>query len=171
MTKKLVPLKQGDLDGLCSIYATLNSIRYIIGESFMSVANDYDGAVQVFLSLFDENIVNLDVVLNGAEVDVVVNALIYLKKKIGNFDFKVLKRKENIFKLIDKGPVIIGFSGFDNHWTVITHYDDDYFYLFDSSRYTKFAIKDVVFNPKKREDEKICISTADIISVFSAKVA
>lgn len=171
MTKKLAPLKQGDLDGLCSIYATLNSIRHIVGEPFMSIHEDYVGAVKLFISLFDEKIINLDIVMHGAGVDTVIDTLIFLKEKFKNFDFRVLKRKENIFKLIDKGPVIIGFSGFDDHWTVITHYDDTYFYLFDSLRYTKFLIEDVMINPRKKEDDKICISTTDIISIFPIKAA
>ncbi len=166
MTKKLTPLRQGDLDGLCSIYACFNAIRYIKGDDFMSVKSDYLGACKIFMSLFGANILNLDVVLNGAEVDTVLYSLEFLKSNFDGFDFKSLKRKENIFKLVDKGPVIVGFSGIDDHWTVITHYDDEHFHLFDSSHYTKFKIDDVLFNPRKVVDDKICISIRDIISVY-----
>lgn len=161
------PLKQGDLDGLCSIYACFNAIRWINGPNFMSATEDYDGACAIFSIPFRANIATMDTVLNGADVDVVVNTLKIMKDRYPTFAYRQLKRKENILKLIDKGPVIIGFSGMDNHWTVITHYDEKYFYLYDSSGYTKFKIEDVLFNPKTIDENKICISYRDVVSLYS----
>lgn len=133
----------------------------------MSINDDYKNALSIFISLFDEKIVTLDVVKHGADNTTVINALTHLKEKYENFEFRQLKRKENIFKLIDKGPVIMGFSGIDSHWTVITHYDETHFYLLDSSNYTKFKIDDIQFNPRRCDESKICVAWPDIIALHA----
>jgi hypothetical protein len=165
-TFNIQPLKQGDLDGLCGVYAVFNAVRCVSQSDPMSIEEDYDKSCEIFSWPFVEKIVTIDTVVNGSDVDVIIKLLTLLQDRLKSFKFKQIKRKFDIFKLLDKGPVIVGFEGMDNHWTVISGYDDKYFYLFDSTYYHKFLIKDVILDTDEVVSDKICIPRLNIISIL-----
>lgn len=159
---KFKTLKQGELDGLCSAYSVYNSIKWINDGKFMDIA-DYYETCEIFKSAFTSNILTLDVVLDGADVDVPLKLLEHMKSYSNvKYQFKQ-NTNESLTTLLDKGICIVGFSGLDQHWTVFTHYDEKYYYVFDSSVYKKFLRKNVIFN--QENSNKICIVNSDIIQL------
>ena len=161
--KNLIPLRQGDLDGLCSIYSVLNAIRYVLDYDPVDYKNDYDGACKIFKLAFQDN-ADLSTVLDGAEHNVPFKYLETLSEFIP-IKHRKLNPSETIYENIkDDSVAIIGFTGFDDHWTVATHYDNDYLYLFDSTRYKKFKRKNIVTGVST-ETNKIIIDRNDVIIV------
>ena len=161
---KKQPLKQGSLDGLCAAYAVFNSLKWINDHDFMNI-NDYDKTCEIFISCFD-NILNLDVVLNGSTVETPLKLLCFMKK-YSPIKYKFVQNKtKSLDYLLKFGPCVVGFSGIDYHWTVVTHSDEKYYYLFDSATYKKLHKKKVIINAEN--PKKFCIDSSDIISIIKS---
>ncbi len=123
----LTPLRQGDLDGLCGVYAILNTLQWLLPK-----ARDTD----YLTKLFDRTIGTIYMIENirdGGEEPELRKVFQFVKKQIAA-DFKVdikltvladsidnFKRPDHMQSVFDKGSdgaIIFGFEGFDSHWTV-----------------------------------------------------
>ncbi|MEH6717684.1 MAG: hypothetical protein V7704_02285 [Aurantimonas endophytica] len=128
----VIPLQQGDLDGLCGVYAVINAVRVLCPEVDMSVARAL--FQELIEALYDEPVDAVEVLLRGMEEDT-LSALLkvtrrFLKReldiRIGARPFKFRSERPKLDDLwsslrreIDDGAVaIIGLTGKHGHWTV-----------------------------------------------------
>jgi hypothetical protein len=142
-----MPLQQGDLDGLCGIYATVNALKAILANSGVELDCEL---------LFNEICVHLekrgwlaDVVRNGLNSrklaqNVIDIARAYVRKRYQiNVKRKSLPRRRmplNLFwNTISKhvqhsgaSSVILGLEGKHDHWTCIRKITANALHLSDS---------------------------------------
>lgn len=160
---KIEPLRQGDLDGLCSFYASLNAIRYHLSDSRpLTLDKDYEYLCEIFEGIFSRKIYKLIDVIQGVYDH--KKPLKFIKEYSKKFDFSykvtTVNSMTQLTALIDRGPVVIGFSGLDFHWTVMVQHDENSIQLFDSSIYQQFSKSDIVFTDLVIP-EKVCISPTE----------
>jgi len=166
---KIEPLRQGDLDGLCSFYASLNAIRYHLADSCpLTLDRDYEYLCEIFDGIFSRKTYNLNDVIEGV-VDH-KKPLKFIKEYSKKFDFSytvtTVNSMSELTALIDRGPVVIGFSGLDFHWTVMVQHDNSFIHLFDSFIHEKFSKSDVVFTDLVIP-EKVCISPTEKVILIN----
>jgi hypothetical protein len=171
----LKPLRQGDLDGLCGVYAILNTIQWLLPK-----ARDTD----YLTKLFDRTIGTIYTIENirdGGEEPELRKVFQFVKKQIAA-DFKVdikltvladstdnFKRPDHAMQSVfDKesgGAIIFGFEGFDSHWTVARGITTNEVILFDSWEYVTFDRRQFVWSKQVKDitkSNKIVISPTDL---------
>lgn len=159
------PLKQSDIDGLCGMFAVINSIRHLypdcLGDQEDSRTKEF---VEDLVRVIESKQFNSfsELWIDGCEKDTILNMLSYVKKF--GFDIEITCLKYMIDytneidfwndarTLIDEQSVIVaGFDDPDPHWTVINKIGDKTLYHFDSSVYNRTKIEDT--DTKRNEDD------------------
>lgn len=171
----LKPLRQGDLDGLCGVYAILNALQWLLPK-----ARDTD----YLTKLFDKTIgpiYKIENIRDGGEEPELRKVFQFVKKHVAA-DFKVrlqltapfdnaddIKRPDQAMQTMfdtEKGGVFIfGFEGFDSHWTVARGLTVNEVILFDSWEYVTFGRRQFVWSKQVKDvanSSKIVISPADL---------
>jgi hypothetical protein len=163
------PLRQGDLDGLCGVYAVLNALQWLVPET-----QHYE----YLTKLFDEmmgSIIHIKHVRDGGEEPEieVVHAFVAEKvKKKFKVNFVRLQcgaakkafktpdlAMEAKFKENEKGVFVFGFEGKDSHFTVAHAVTAKRVTLFDSWEYRYFERNLFVWGaPKRSKSEKIIVN-------------
>ena len=162
------PLRQGDLDGLCGVYAVLNALQYLVPK-----ARGYDFLSKTFDALMGP-VVKIDHVRDGGEEPEIkaVHAFVAKQAKTElKVDFVRLPRPadaksfktpdlamEAQFKKKEKGVFVFGFEGRDSHFTVARSVTPTRVMLFDSWEYGWFEREAFVWGaPKKTRSKKIIV--------------
>jgi hypothetical protein len=163
------PLRQGDLDGLCGVYAVLNALQWLVPEAQNS---DY------LTKLFDKmmgSIIHIKHVRDGGEepeIKVVHAFVAEEAKKKFRVDFvrvphgadeKAFKSPdlamEAKFKEKEKGVFVFGFEGLDSHFTVAHAVTARRVSLFDSWEYRYFERNLFVWGaPKRSKSKKVIVN-------------
>ena len=145
----LIPYRQGDLDGLCGIYAVINAIKLVIAPSpsitdehwyhlfseLLAAADDAIGAVNATAGGIEAR--PLRKLLNCAvrhmedehDIEVTIKPLLAHKTRPHIEDVCALIKEATA---IPRSAVIISFGGPLDHWTVVTRVTATTFELFDS---------------------------------------
>ncbi len=163
------PLRQGDLDGLCGVYAVLNALQWLV-----PAAQNFNDLTKLFNKMMG-SIIHIDDVRDGGEepeIEVVhafVAEAANRKFKV-NFvrvprgaDAKVFKTPdlamEAKFKEKEKGVFIFGFEGLDSHFTVARAVAAKRVMLFDSWEY-RYLERDLFVwgAPKRSKSEKVIVN-------------
>jgi len=165
------PLRQGDVDGLCGVYAVLNALQWLV-----PAAQNYKYLTNLFgdMTLHKNQIINIDNVRDGGE-EPGIEAVHVFVAKAAKKDFKVnfqrVPRSDDakVFKTPDlamesrfneakkekeKGVFIFGFEGKDSHFTVATAVSLNQVALFDSWEYKYFDRKIFVWGREKNKSRK-----------------
>jgi hypothetical protein len=178
----LKPLRQGDLDGLCAVYAILNALQWLLPKARTT---DY------LTKLFDKiigAIYTIDNIKGGGEEPELKKVFQLIKEQVANdfgaaIEMTVLADAADNFKRPDRaiesafagasgGVLILGFEGFDSHWTVVRGITTTEVILFDSWEYTTFDRRKLVWSKQVKDVSKskeIVVSPADLnwISIYS----
>lgn len=141
----LKPIRQGDFDGLCGVYAIMNGVRCVTGAKWDFHAA-YKTGCQVFATMVgDGKPYGIAHVLDGGDVHTVAGALECLKKS--RFGKKFAWRKafpnsgehatvtlDDLLKLLDdpNSVLLVGYSGSSEHWTIMEGRSPGYVWLIDS---------------------------------------
>jgi len=162
------PLRQGDPDGLCGVYAVLNALQYLVPK-----ARDYDFLSKTFDALMGP-VVTIDHVRDGGEEPEIkaVHAFVAKRAKAElkvdflrvphGADAKAFKTPdlamEAEFKKKEKGVFVFGFEGRDSHFTVARSVTPTRVMLFDSWEYGWFEREAFVWGaPKKTRSKKVIV--------------
>ena len=182
----ILPLHQGDLDGLCGIYSILNSIKTLYPKRFnerlqadvFEYLTNYAIKEQGNLSILSEG-------LGLRDMQQLLNAAIeYLSSNL-SIDVQVTRpwRKQssrlptptNIKELLKtpKTAILIGLERPNLHWTVITEYDHGEFLLFDSQGHEDIPSSELMFTRKQKAlyDGEYVIVCSSIFVLRKAKKA
>ena len=142
------PLKQGDLDGLCGIYAIINSVRLLCAEvSRELLARLFKGLVRALKRVLDKPLVT---VWAGMEwrtlLFLVDHCIAYVRRTVGirlraTLPPKFVRRAASVDRMwseLDKGlsrnrVAILCIEGAISHWTVVHAVTSETLRLFDSS--------------------------------------
>jgi hypothetical protein len=171
----LKPLRQGDLDGLCGVYAILNALQWLLPKARTT---DY------LTKLFDKiigAIYTIDNIKDGGEEPELKKVFQFVKEQVANdfgaaIEMTVLADAADKFKRPDQaiesafadgsgGVLILGFEGFDSHWTVVRGITTTEVILFDSWEYTTFDRRKLVWSKQVKDVSKskeIAVSPADL---------
>ena len=171
----LKPLRQGDLDGLCGVYAILNALQWLLPK-----ARDTDYLTKLFDKTIGK-IYTIENIRDGGEEPELRDVFQFVRRHVAR-DFKVdmkltapfaraddFKRPDQAMQSVfdtEKGGVFVfGFEGFDSHWTVARGLTANEVILFDSWEYVtfdrgKFAWSDPKIDIAK--SGKIVISPPDL---------
>lgn len=176
-SNSISPVNQGDLDGLCGIYALINSVRTLYPKRL----SDHRQAM-FFEQLIDYAIKeqgNLGIVSNGMGLrdmqQLMAFAVDYLSIEFG-FNIKVtrpwrklsseLPTDLNIKQLLinPKTSILISLEQPCLHWSVIRDYKDGDFILFDSQEHEDIPADEVLFTRKQNSlyDEEYVIVCSSI---------
>jgi len=164
-----MPLRQGDLDGLCGVYAVLNALQWLVPE-----ARDSDYLTKSFGEMMG-TIINIDHVRDGGEEPEikVVHAFVAKEaKRKFKVDFKRVPcgADAKVFKTPDlameakfkekiKGVFVFGFEGLDSHFTVARSVAVKRVALFDSWQYGYFERDLFVWGaPKRSTSGKVIVN-------------
>lgn len=145
---RLKPLRQGDLDGLCGVYAILNAVQWLLPK-----ARDTDYLTELFDKTIG-TIYTIDNIRDGGEEPELRKVFRFVQDKVAA-DLKAemslslpfdraghFKRPDHAMQSqFDKGAAgvfIFGFEGLDSHWTVARGITADEVVLFDSWEYVSF---------------------------------
>ena len=161
------PLRQGDLDGLCGVYAVLNALQWLVPEAQNA---------EFLTKLFDRmmgSIINIDHVRDGGEepeIEVVHGFVAEAARKKFKVKFnriphgadaKAFKTPdlamEAKFKEKEKGVFVFGFEGLDSHFTVARAVTAKRVILFDSWEYRYFERDILIWGAPNRgtKSEKV----------------
>jgi hypothetical protein len=167
------PMRQGDLDGLCGVYAVLNAIQFLVPK-----ARDEDYLNKLMVHIIGTCYTAKDVTAGGDEIKM-ASVFAYAHDKVEK-DLKVTLSMTNkgrvkqfkspadvlsiSFSLGRPGVFIMGYEGRDSHWTVVRGIINDDVLLFDSCGQKKFARKDLVWRKdvKSLKTDKIVVSPGDL---------
>lgn len=168
----LEPLQQGDLDGLCGVYAVINAIRYLV-----HAARDHEFCNRLACHIIGEIYTAKDVTGGGGELkmtsvfeyarrkvssDLGVGLTISNKGLIGEFATPA-DAMESTFAAGRPGVFIMGYEGRDSHWEVVTAIRGATVDLFDSCGMTKFRRRDLVWSrDAKPPSDLIIVSPEDL---------
>lgn len=158
--REIAPLKQGDLDGLCGLYAVINAARIVIhpyrtfhrphatrlferGLIVLSGARRIKATM--LIGMYDPLWIKLaDAVLDEAGYlagGVIVRTAILVDH--AHLDTRDAIRA--IRRNLKAGrPVLLTLAGRYRHWTVIVGYGPRTFTLFDSSSYRRILLRSIV---------------------------
>ena len=140
------PLRQGDLDGLCGVYAVLNALQYLVPK-----AQKDDFLPKTFDALMGR-VVNIKNVRHGGEEPEIAALHAFVDKRAKRLlkvDFRRFPQgrqgfatpdlaMEAKFKEKEKGVFVFGFEGRDSHFTVARSVTPTRVMLFDSWEYGWF---------------------------------
>jgi hypothetical protein len=158
-----LPLHQGDLDGLCGIYAIINSIKALYPKRF----NDRNQS-QLFEYLTNYAIKeqgNLNILSEGLglrDMQQLLNAALeYLSSDLyinvqvtrpWRKQSSTLPTHTNIKELLKtpKTAILIGLEKPSLHWTVITDYSHGEFVLYDSDEHENIPSNELLFTRKQK---------------------
>ena len=175
--RNIEPLNQGDLDGLCGIYAIINAIRVLYPKKFSR--NDQDMLFQFLTEYAIKEQGNLGLIHAGLGVrhmqELVNVGLEYLSEEILlDVDATRPWRKSSskppldldLMKLLftPNTSLIIGLERPSQHWTVIKGYDKGEFLVFDSEDHENIPCSEVQFTrkPTNLYEEDYIISASSI---------
>ena len=182
--KSLDPLNQGELDGLCGVYAIINSIRALYPKRL----SDHRQCM-LFEQLLDYAIKeqgNLGIVSNGVGLremqQLMAFAIDFLTIEFG-FNIQVtrpwrklsttLPTDLNIKQLLinPKTSILFGLEQPCLHWSVIRDYQDGDFILFDSQAHENIPSREVLFTRKQNSlyDEEYVILCSSIFVLRRVK--
>ena len=163
---KYYPLRQGDLDGLCGVYAVLNALQYLVPG-----AQGYEFLSKTFDALMGDVICIHNVRDGGEEPEIAaVHAFVakrakrllkvdFLRVPHGRQGFKTPDlAMEAKFKEKEKGVFVFGFEGRDSHFTVAHSVTPTRVMLFDSWEYGFFEREAFVWGaPEKTRSKKVIV--------------
>jgi hypothetical protein len=168
------PLRQGDLDGLCGVYASLNAVQYLV-----PAARDWGYLNKLMIHIVGAIYTAKDVTGGGGELKM-ASVFSYAAGKVSH-DFKISMSMTNkgradnfespvevmstTFKLGFPGLFVLGYEGRDSHWTVVRGINNDKVILFDSCGQKSFDRADVVWRKTVKvpaKSNKIVVSPTDI---------
>ena len=173
----LKPLHQGDLDGLCGVYAVLNVTQLLVPK-----ARDWDDLEKLFVHIVG-GIYKAKDVTAGGEIGKMLAVLNYAREHVHqNFGLYLATTNghrgtapwhtpydaiEASFNAGHPGAFIMGYDGRDSHWTVIKGMTQGAALLFDSCGQHEFDKQDFVWRkgavPKK--SNKIIVQPCDLVWV------
>ena len=164
------PLRQGDLDGLCGVYAVLNALQWLVPE-----AQDPDFLTKLFDRMMG-SIININHVRDGGEepeIQVVHAFVAEVAKKKFKVNFNRIPRDSDAkafktpdlameakFKEKERGVFVFGFEGLDSHFSVARAVTAKRITLFDSWEYPYFDRGLFVWGAqkKKTKSERIIVN-------------
>jgi len=169
------PLRQGDPDGLCGVYAVLNALQFLVPD-----ARTYEFLSGVFDGLLEEKgkekatVITLDNVRDGGEEPEIAAVHAFVAKRAKaelkvdflriphGADAKSFKTPylamEAKFKEKEKGVFVFGFEGRDSHFTVARSVTPTRVMLFDSWEYGWFEREAFLWGaPKKTRSKKVIV--------------
>ena len=171
----LKPLRQGDLDGLCGVYAILNALQWLLPRARNP---DY------LTALFDDiigAIYTIDNIKDGGEEPELTNVFQFIKERVADdfgavMEMSVLAGAEGKFEQPDRaiaaafaearsGVLILGFEGLDSHWTVVRGMTTTEVILFDSWEYRTFDRGTLVWSRLAKDvssSKEVVVSSADL---------
>ncbi len=178
------PLHQGDLDGLCGVYAALNVTQLLVPQ-----ARDWDYLEKLFVHIVG-GIYKARDVTAGGEISKMLAVLDYAREHVRK-NFKINMTASNnrphhdykspfdeikaAFDTGVSGAYIMGYEGRDSHWTVVKGMttSKEEILLFDSCWQLGFEAKDLVWskgakNPKKTQ--KIIVQPCDLVWVSADSI-
>ena len=138
------PHQQGVLDGLCSIYSIINSLRLVVGN--ISV-NQCKYLLIESIKAIEEKKASSDFIVDG----IGINDLAYIMRCVIEKEYPMVKRSKPFHKnsdatiddfwertedflLVPKRAAIVGLATAEiGHWSVIRSISAKRLYLFDSS--------------------------------------
>lgn len=162
------PLRQGDLDGLCGVYAVLNALQFLYpraGEEFLRGV--FDGLLK--------NDITIKHVRKGGEEPEIRDVHAFVAKEAKK-KFKIdflrtpwgAERKPSEtpdvtmaskFKTKENGVFVFGFEGRDSHFTVARAVTPTRVLLFDSWEYDYFEREAFKWGaPKSSKSDKVVVN-------------
>jgi hypothetical protein len=174
------PLRQGDLDGLCGVYAVLNVTQLLVPK-----ARDWDYLEKLFVHIVG-GIYHAKDVTAGGEIGKMLAVLDYARDHVHKHFGVYLSVSNNMkgtapwhtpfhaleatFNAGHPGAYIMGYEGRDSHWTVvrgITIAGAPAVQLFDSCEQKFFYAEDFVWRGKTlpKKSNKIIVQTCDLVWV------
>jgi hypothetical protein len=178
MTMK--PLRQGDLDGMCGVYATINAIQFLVPK-----ARDYDFQNKLMVHIVGKIYTATDVTGGGDEIKLTkvfeyARGMVSSTLKIG-LSMTNKGRTDRFkspadamaatFEMGRPGVFICGYEGRDSHWTVARGIINDRVLLFDSCGQKFFARKDLVWRRNMKnvsKSDKVVVSPGDLNWISAA---
>lgn len=157
-TPYLPPFRQGELDGLCGVYAAINAIRLILGANGRKLTSeDWQCLFAELLACADVTVGVAKAATDGIETGpfrkLLKSAAEHLRDEHGialTSTPLVPRRGQPTFKsLLDRfretvsppnQAVILTVEGYISHWTVLYGVTNRYLLLFDSSGYYRLLI-------------------------------
>ena len=155
---RLTPYRQGQLDGLCGIYASINAIRLALGDRGRRFTDeDWQHLFSTLLAAADDAIGAVRATACGMEtkplLTVVKSAVQHMadEHELKVTVKRVLKRKERppmreflprLGNLVEQpsSAVVIALAGALDHWTVLRKVGRTSLELFDSSQFARVKI-------------------------------
>jgi hypothetical protein len=171
------PLRQGDLDGLCGVYAVLNVTQLLVPK-----ARDWGYLEKLFVHIVG-GIYHAKDVTAGGEIGKMLAVLDYARDHVhkhfgvslsvtnkGSCNFKTpFDALDATFSTGHPGAYIMGYEGRDSHWTVVKGLVNDFgaaALLFDSCGQHSFDAKDFVWSKgakKPKKTQKIIVQPCDLV--------
>jgi hypothetical protein len=171
----LKPLRQGDLDGLCGVYAILNALQWHLPK-----ARNTDYLTKLFDKIIGA-IYTIENVKDGGEEPELKKVFHFIKDRVADdfsaaMEMTVLADMADKFKRPDQaiesafaggngGVLILGFEGFDSHWIVVRGITTTEVILFDSWEYTTFDRRKLVWNKQVKDlskSKEIVVAPTDL---------
>jgi hypothetical protein len=168
------PLQQGELDGLCGVYAVINAIRFLVPK-----ARDLDFCNKLMIRIVGDIYTATDVTGGGGELKM-TRVFEYARKKVMD-DFRIglaMSNKGRIRKFqtptevmqatFDQGRpgvFIMGFDGIYSHWTVVPQVTKTHILLFDSCGLKQFLRSDILWQKEavdKSAMRKVIVAPSDL---------
>lgn len=153
-----LPFRQGELDGLCGVYAVINAIRLVLGaRSQLLGPCDWQDLFVVLMQSIDHSVGAARAASEGIETKplryLLKAAILHLAVE-HNLNIRaspMLTRTErpSFAKLLPRignyvrqpgQAILLSVFGSLNHWTVIRRVSHNSLILFDSSGYTRIAL-------------------------------
>lgn len=159
------PFRQGQLDGLCGLYAIINGLRSACSAADIEARVSWPMLFRVLLEQLDARWRLADVVTEGIGTQefqfCLSTAAAYLKKRHGIYvsvSWPWKKRKSlqpaqafsQLGKRLGGGSVLLlGYDGHHvAHWTVVVEANAKTMQVMDSSRRSTLDVSDFVFHPE-----------------------
>jgi hypothetical protein len=167
------PLQQGELDGLCGVYAVINAVRFLVPK-----ARDYEFCNKLMIKIVGDIYTAKDVTGGGSELKM-TRVFEYARAKVLK-DLKVGLTMSNkgrsgrfagpadaivaTFNMGRPGVFIMGYEGRDSHWTVVNAVSGLRVFLFDSCGQTDFKHSDLIWSKhaKKSDSSKVIVAPSDL---------
>jgi hypothetical protein len=160
----LTPIRQGDFDGLCTVYAVLNALQWLLPK-----ARDVTYLTGLFEKIIGP-IYTIKQVRDGGEEPELLKVFRFVRKRVAA-DFNVgmeltvpadseasFRRPDeaiqSMFGQSDDGVALFGFEGLDSHWTVARGITADEVILFDSWEYATFNRRQFIWSSRVKDVSK-----------------
>jgi hypothetical protein len=157
------PLQQGELDGLCGVYAVINAVRFLVPK-----ARDLDFCNKLMIRIVGDIYTAKDVTGGGGELKI-ARVFEYARAKVLK-DLKVGLTMSNkgrtnrfispghamkaTFDMGRPGVFIMGFEGIYSHWTVVPQVTTASVLLFDSCGLKQFNRNHVIWSKDARNADR-----------------